>query len=294
MTDGVEVLVVAYGSATLLEQCLGSLCDQLPLIVVDNSSDPQVREVALRHRASYVDPGHNVGFAAGVNIGTVHRGHPAADLLLLNPDASIGPAEVRRLQRALHARPDLACVAPAQSSTAGGAPDRVAWPFPSPLGAWVEAIGLGRLRRRQDFLIGSVLLLRAAALRDVGSFDEQFFLYAEETDWQRRARDRGWSVALCPHVTAIHLGAGTGGDERARETHFHASNERYIRKHHGTLGWWVYRSGVFTGSLFRTLVLPGARSRTAAFRFRLYRLGPCRAEASLDDAHDATRDITRR
>ena len=78
----------------------------------------------------------------------------------------------------------------------------------------MEAAGLGRLRHRVDFLIGSVLLLGDRALTDVGGFDEQFFLYAEESDWQRRATDHGWRVALCADVTATHVGAGTSGDPR--------------------------------------------------------------------------------
>jgi GT2 family glycosyltransferase len=130
-------------------------------------------------------------------------------------------------------------------------------------------------------MIGSVLLVRSAALAEVGPFDERFFLYAEETDWQRRARDLGWGAALCPEVTALHVGAGTGGDESERDVHFHASQERYIRKHHATTGWLVYRTGVMVGALMRSLVLPRDRRARAAARFRLYRQGPCRVESEL-------------
>jgi hypothetical protein len=75
------------------------------------------------------------------------------------------------------------------------------------------------------------------------------------------------------------VGAGTGGDETEREIHFHASQERYIRKHHGVAGWWVYRSGAMVGALIRSLVLPGERRKRAAARFHLYRQGPCRVES---------------
>ncbi len=72
-------------------------------------------------------------------------------------------------------------------------------------------MGLGRLRRRVDFVIGSVLLVRSEALDEVGPFDEQFFLYAEETDWQRRARDLGWACGPLPRG---HRGPRRGGDRR--------------------------------------------------------------------------------
>ena len=86
-------------------------------------------------------------------------------------------------------------------------------------------------------MIGSVLLLRAEALDQVGALDERFFLYAEETDWAYRAHRLGWRHAAVHEVRAVHVGAGTSGDAARREAHFHASQERYLRKHYGALGW---------------------------------------------------------
>lgn len=273
------VVVVAFHAADLLDRCLAGLGGAFDVAVVDNSSDPDVAEVAARHGASYLAPGHNLGFAAGVNLGTSTR--DGRDVLLLNPDAVITPAAVRLLHARLTGDRTLAAVAPAQRDPLDGVDARVAWPFPTPGGAWLEAVGLGGLRRRPDFLIGSVLLIADRALTDVGDFDDRYFLYAEETDWQRRATDRGWRVALCPEVTSTHVGAGTGGDPTARETHFQASHERYIRSHHGTTGWWSYRAAALLGSAVRTVVLPGERRRGAALRYRLFRRGPLRAEAEL-------------
>ncbi len=285
----IEVLVVAYGSPGLLESCLAGLEDRFPVVVVDNSSDPAVHDVAARHDATYVDPGRNLGFAAGVNEGLTHRSAPDADLLLLNPDAVISPDDLDALGRCLHERDDLCAVAPSQVDPADGSAARVGWPFPSPVGAWIDAFGLGRLSRRVDFLIGSVLLIRAQALADVGGFDERYFLYAEETDWQRRARDHGWQVAVCRDASATHVGAGTGGDDERREVHFHASHERYIRAHHGAIGWVVYRAAQLVGASGRVLVLRGVRGRQAAARFRLYWAGPSRVEARLDPSPGAGR-----
>ena len=281
MTPAVEVVVVAFGAPELLDACLGALEGTLPDVVVDNSSRADVRVVGERHGARYIDPGRNLGFAGGVNVGLAHRGATTDDVLLLNPDARVTPGDVDRLHRCLRATPHLACVAPRQVDGSGGGDDRVGWPFPTPIGAWVEAVGLGALRRRVDFVIGSVLMVRQEALEEVGPFDERFFLYAEETDWQRRARDLGWGAALCPDVTAVHLGAGTGGDTTVRDVHFHASHETYVRKHYGRRGWRVYRAGVMAGSALRAVVLPGPRGRAAADRLHLYRQGPRRVEAQL-------------
>ncbi|HXW39259.1 MAG TPA: glycosyltransferase family 2 protein [Acidimicrobiales bacterium] len=276
----VRAVVVAFGAPDLLDPCLAALAGGPPVMVVDNSSDAHVRSVVIRHRADYVDPGRNLGFAGGVNVGL--QRHRGADILLVNPDATITPDQIAVLHHCLRGEERLACVAPSQVSPGTALPERVGWPFPTPLGALLDAAGLGRLRQRTDFLIGSVLLLRAEALEDVGPFDEQFFpLYAEETDWQRRARERGWTVRLCPDASATHVGAGTSGDPRVREVHFHAAQERYVRKHHGAVGWAVYRAAALAGALPRSVVLRGERRRLAGGRVHLYRRGPLRAEREL-------------
>jgi GT2 family glycosyltransferase len=279
--DAPEVVIVAYGAPGPLEMCLAALAGAWRPIVVDNSSEPATRAVVETHGGVYVDPGRNLGFGAGVNYALKHRLRPGADVLLLNPDATITPAGIARLQRGLRDNATAACIAPQQVDPADGETAKVWWPIPTPGGAWMEAIGLGSLRKQPGFVIGSVLLLRAAAIEDVGGFDEQFFLYAEETDWEIRALGRGWTIAMCPDVTATHVGAGTGGDPVRRMTHFHASHERLIRKHHGTTGWLVYRAATVAGSLGRVAILHGERRRAAQARLRLYLQGPCRAEQQL-------------
>ena len=275
-----EVVVVAYHAAGLLGRALAPLAGALPITVVDNSGDPEVRRVAEDAGARYLDPGANLGFAAAVNLG-VRAARPGADVLLLNPDARVDLAGVRALHRALRAEPDLAAVGPAQVDD-DGTPARVRWPFPTPAAAWRQAVGLGVPETRDGFVIGSVLLLRRAALAAVGGFDERFFLYSEETDWQRRAHDAGWRSAVVGDVLAGHVGGGTSTDPTRRETHFHASQERYFRTHHGAAGWASARAAVALGAVPRAL-LPGDRGAAARLRLRLYLRGPLRAEAALGD-----------
>jgi glycosyltransferase involved in cell wall biosynthesis/GT2 family glycosyltransferase len=277
----VEVAVVAYGSPELLAAALAPVAPHLPVTVVDNSGDPEVRAVALAAGARYVDPGANLGFGAAVDVVLRMRVRPGADLLLLNPDARIDLAGVTALHAALRAEPGIAAVGPEQTDD-DGTPARVLWPFPGPARVWRQEAGLGVPETDEGFVIGSVLLLRAEALADVGGFDEDFFLYSEETDWQRRAHLRGWRSAVATGVHAHHVGGGTSSDPTRRETHFHAAQERYLRKHHGTLGWASARTAVLLGSVPRS-VLPGDRGRAARLRLRLYLRGPLRAERALGD-----------
>jgi GT2 family glycosyltransferase len=270
---GLDVVVVAYGAPDLLAKALEPV-QSLDVTVVDNSSSPEVREVAERFGAVYVDPGRNGGFAAGVNEG-LRRRQSHGDVLLLNPDAIVSMEAVAELRRALAADRRLASVGPSQVDPAG-VRARVTWPFPTPGRTWLEAVGLSRLNRSDDFVIGAVLLLRGRALDHVGGFDEGYFLYAEETDWARRARDLGWRHAEVPTAAAVHVGAATSTDPVVRETRFHASLERYLRKHHGAAGWWVARTGQVVGSTLRAAVLRGEDRALARGRVRLYLRGPQR------------------
>lgn len=282
-----EVVMVAYGSPELVERALGPLAGGFPITVVDNSSDARIRAATLRIGGHYLDSGRNLGFAGGVNLGLKNRQYPDRDVMLLNPDAVITAEGVRALHAELHARPKVASVGPAQVDGAG-ATSRVVWPFPHPRGTWLEAAGLGVLRRRQDFVIGSVLLINRRALADVGMLDERFFLYAEETDWAMRAHRLGWRHRLVPSVSAIHLGATSSTDPIRREMQFHASQERFYRKHYGSAGWQINRAAVVVGAFARSVLLTGERRRANRLRLRLYLTGPVRAQQQHDRSQPTT------
>jgi GT2 family glycosyltransferase len=254
----------------------------MAVTVIDNSSLPEVAAVCAEAGVRYIDSGANLGFGSAVNMALSHRLLPGADVLLLNPDARIGREQLDALQGALRSAPDLASVGPEQVDE-GGRVAPVEWVFPSPLHAWLEALGLARLEGGPRFVIGSILMLRAEALAQVGGFDERFFLYAEETDWAFRAHLLGWRHSVARGIRGVHVGAGTSRDDRFREAHFHASQERYFRKHFGSTGWQVARAAVWAGAMARALVLTGERGHAARRRAALYRLGPIRVERRLTE-----------
>jgi len=275
-----NVVVVAYGSPDLLERCLTALGHELPVLVIDNSSSDEVREIAARDSCRYLDSGGNVGFAAAVNLALDVLGPKRGDVLLLNPDAQVGGDVARALQRTMRTDGNkrVACVSPVLSRDDGTA-ERVEWPFPTPGRAWLDAIGLGSVGRSTGFLIGAALVLRSEAIDAVGSFDERFFLYAEETDWQRRAVNGGWRTYVCRDLRARHSGAGTSSNTAVREATFHASVERYLRKWHGTIGWQTFRAGVLFGAAIRCVV--GTKRAANRQRFVRYLRGPVRCSVAL-------------
>ena len=146
-TRSVHTVVVAYHAADELERCLAALGENHEVTVIDNSSSAEVQSVASRHGATYVDPGSNLGFGAGVNLALrrIMVGL-SRDVLLLNPDAVLAPRDIQVLADFLH-RPGSERIAALSPRLVGsdGASQRVEWPFPTPRGAWAEAVGLGRL-----------------------------------------------------------------------------------------------------------------------------------------------------
>jgi GT2 family glycosyltransferase len=279
------VVVVAFHGAQDLDRCLAPIAPLLDVVVVDNSGDHAVKEVARRHGCQYVDSGANLGFGAGVNIG-VSRLDPDADLLLLNPDAVITSAAVCALAAVLTAEPALAAVSP-RLVDEDGIEQRAGWPFPGPARMWWEAVGGPHfVREPEDFVVGAALLIRRAAWQDVGAFDERFFLYAEEVDWQRRARAKGWTSRVVIEAVARHRGAGTSSDAGRREELFHAAIETYVRKWFGPSGWMSYRGAAVAGAAGRSLIGSSLSRRGARSRLALYVAGP-RRRARLSSAGPA-------
>lgn len=273
-----QVVAIAYGDPEMLAGALAELGADVPTTIVDNSSSERTRALAESLGATYIDPGCNLGFGAGVNVALkslAERALDGQDVLLLNPDARIDMDDVRRMHRTLHARRDIAAVGASQTEPDSGEDVRVWWPFPSPARAWLEAIGLGRLNRAKGFAIGSVLLLRAEAIAEVGLFDERYFLYAEEVDWQKRATDAGWRISVAETV-ATHIGGATSGDGMLREALFFASNEVYQRKHFGAFGWQSFRIAMIAGATARGILLRGEAGERARRRRRIFVRGPVR------------------
>lgn len=268
MSAGLLVVVVAYRSDDLLGSCLGALGDGFAVTVVDNDPGGPTRAIAEAHGAGYVAASRNLGFAAGVNLGLRTSWDGAADVLLLNPDARIAGDDVRLLQQALHARPGTAAVGP-RLTWSDGRPQRASWPMPSPAQAWWEAVGLGSHWPGRRFVTGAVLLLNGAALKEIGPFDEAYFLYAEETEWQLRALRAGWEVRVEPAATAVHVGAASSADADVRLERFHASGRLFADRCYGPLGARLIRAAKLAMAARRWLLRADQRPE-ARIMFRAY------------------------
>lgn len=270
--DGsVCVVIVSYNTRELLERCLVSVEAQsgvaVHTIVVDNSSsDGSTALVRGRFPdVQLIEFDENVGFGRANNVAFEHCGGDY--VLLLNSDAFLAPGALAELLAAARRHPRAGAVGP-RLQNVDGTLQRSAWPFPRGRQLLLEAVGLHRPLRRLrlmedlgtwhhdeercvDFLIGACLLLRANALAEVGGFDEDFWLYGEEADLQRRMAARGWNVVFTPAAVATHVGAASSAASFVRLRHFYAGQKRFLRKHGTPLSWPCARLALLVGSLLR-------------------------------------------
>jgi GT2 family glycosyltransferase len=258
------VVMVAYRNTDGLATALASIGPGHRLVVVDNEGDPRVERIVNAYGGVYLAPGRNVGFAAAINLALGKR--EGRDVLLLNPDVRGSVSLPESLVEVLHGDPRIAAVAP-KLAYSDGSPQPFAWPVPSPREAWIDALKLRRfLAPRRTFLTGAALLLRSEALDDVGDFDERFFLYAEETDWQLRSLQLGWTLEIAQDVVVEHESGASSEVEWARSRFFHQSAELFARKWYGAAGWASMRAAFVVGTSARlvlSLHRPAARARYA-------------------------------
>ncbi len=60
-------------------------------------------------------------------------------------------------------------------------------------------------KREVDQIMGSFMFIRSDVIREVGGFDEKFWMYFEEVDLCLRIKAAGWKIVHYPHVSSIHF-----------------------------------------------------------------------------------------
>jgi GT2 family glycosyltransferase/glycosyltransferase involved in cell wall biosynthesis len=264
------VVIVTYNSARHVVGLLESLPAAaagltLRTIVVDNgSADSTVELVRGRADVSCVESGENLGYAGGINVGREHAGEYSA-LLVLNPDVILAPGSLREMFTGLR-DPAVGIVVPMLLDSDGHRSHSLRR---DP--ALFRAIGDGllgsRLKRRPgwlseivwdeasysyqhavDWATGAAFLVSAACDRAVGPWDEQFFMYSEETDYATRARAAGFRVEYMPTAQVRHSGGGSGRSS-ALLALLPVSRIRYMTKH-GKTGW-LYRLVLIVAAAIR-------------------------------------------
>jgi N-acetylglucosaminyl-diphospho-decaprenol L-rhamnosyltransferase len=251
---GLDVSIVSYRCEALLRDCLASLREHPPsrpmsVHVVDNASGDGTAEMAAREFPEFrlTAGDQNLGFSAANNIAI--RAGSAPYVLVLNPDTRVTVGSLDRLCELMDARSEVGMAGPRLELDDGSFDHAARRSFPTPLSALGHFTGVGRRRESGrlaayrapevrsgpvDAVNGALMLIRRAALDEVGLFDEGYWMYMEDLDLCYRLAQAGWVTWYEPSVTVIHVKAGTTGDYRSIRLSraFHYGMYRFYRKHY--------------------------------------------------------------
>ena len=237
--------------------CLAAIRDTHPagveheVLVLDNASDDGSADAvrALETDVRIIENDRRLGKAE--NDTTLLREARGEHCLLLNEDAELRPGAVEALLDAL-GEDEGAAVAGAQLLSPDGQPQACAWRLPGVLTALAGAVFLhraftvqsgGDATRAVGWVQSSAMLVRRSAAEEVGYLDPDFFVYSDETDFEKRLADAGWRILYVPSAEAVHheqLATDPSAGER-RVVEFHRNRDLYMRKHHGAVAALVVR-----------------------------------------------------
>ena len=246
-----SIVLVCWNNKTYLEPCLdslfqGGLRSSFDVVVVDNGSTDG-SQAMLRQKFSQVQliqNDRNVGLGRASNQGIeATRGRY---VLLLNNDTLVNGTSLDAMVEFLDVSPEAGAAGgrllnPDGSFQAGYAD------FSSLGEEFLIAIRLGELfwegypsHKRDEqvkpvgWMSSACLLLRRAALEQVGLLSEEYFIYGDEADLQYRLNRAGWAVYYLPNVTTIHYG-GRSMNRWGRRKMVYRGKMLFYRKNYGPL-----------------------------------------------------------
>ncbi|MBN4071809.1 glycosyltransferase family 2 protein [bacterium AH-315-F18] len=246
-------VIVNHNSAGHLAICLKTLSEHrgelsMEVVVVDHASTDGSDRPENAHGAHFIHSKENPGFGAGCNRGWRHTSAPC--VFFLNPDARVQPGALTRAVALLDARPEVGIIGLRQeredgSVLPGWGDDPNAWAE-----AWQKLIynadtrsqGIrpALARRRYDhscdvdWVSGAAMLVRRDLLQQLSGFDEEYFMYFEDVDLCRRARDAGSTVHYLADAGVYHAVGGCGDlDGERRRDLLRAGRRRFHAKFGG-------------------------------------------------------------
>lgn len=231
--DAVTVVSVTYNSAHCLPSLQPTLAQCPHVIVVDNASSDDTIKLAhtLLPHALMLRNERNMGFGAANNRALNKVSTPYA--LLLNPDCELGIEAVTQLVQAMQHWPSAAMLAPQLLDGNARAQlnyrwSRSAWKSTGPGADAPCCVG---------FVTGAAILLNMAVMREIGFFDEDFFLYYEDDDLCERVFARHKQIIIDPSIRVLHRSRGSvrgksrWRPEYLRGYHHAQSKVIYVAKH---------------------------------------------------------------
>ena len=255
----VSIIIINWNTKELLRNCIKSVYEQAgdvdyEVLVVDNAStDGSVEMVKSDFgQVILIENSENRGYAAACNQGM--RMASSRYVLTLNSDILICDSAVEKIVRYADEHPQAAIVG-CQVWESQNKIMTTCFRFPCIMNLLLRTSCLSRLfkcsrffgrermlwwqrdtERQVDVVPGVFMLVRRAAIDQVGLMDEEYFFYSEEVDWCYRFSKAGWTIMFWPGVRIIHVGGGAQSSQKVpvrAYVHQVKGNLRFFKKHRG-------------------------------------------------------------
>ncbi len=269
-----SAIIVNYASWPLTLRCVEALYeaggDEVEVIVVDNDSGKPPELPSIPSDPRLLRNPYNAGFAQACN-----RGIEAATgdlVVLINPDTVLERGFFGSVEEFFRANPQAGIAGPRVLGEEGkvqlsarkeigllsgimGRTSLLTRLFPKSGLVKNQFPALGEINDpvNVDWVSGACMISRSETLEALCGLDERFFMYFEDADLCRRARETGWLVYYLPGVTVTHEAGGSTESKPKAIWRLHKSAFLYHRKHdnRGPLG--AYSLLVLAGLAGRTL-----------------------------------------
>lgn len=235
----VSIIILHFRNKELTLKCLGSINElkvknfKLEVIVVNNNPNEDLAD--LKKQFSYIDfleTGNNLGFAGGNNFGIRYALENGADfIMILNNDTIVDKNLLVQLIKVAKDHEDAGVLSPKiyfasgfefhkeryKKENLGGiiwyAGGDFDWANIYGTNRGVNEVDKGQYDevRETDFATGACCLLRKEALKEIGIFDERYFMYLEDVDLSQRMKKAGWKVMYAPPAKLWHKVAQSSG-----------------------------------------------------------------------------------
>lgn len=251
-----SVIIVNYNAGPFLRPCLASAENHLKgvdceICVIDNaSSDGSAAWIPIVFpNVKLIANSENLGFARAMNQGI--RATSGKYILWLNPDTEFQDGKMKDLLDYMDRESGVGILG-AQITNPDGSVQLSSRAFPSyehyffgryslltrlfpnnPISQKFLQSGWDHSEIREvDWVSGACLLHRRQLVEEIGPLDEGYFMYFEDVDFCRQAKEKGWKVVYHPGSCVLHHIAGsTSRVARRMLIERHKSNWRYYTKY---------------------------------------------------------------
>jgi N-acetylglucosaminyl-diphospho-decaprenol L-rhamnosyltransferase len=197
--QNLSVVIVTLKSEKVIHNCIKSINQNLPIIVVENSNNQEFKENLENkyNNLKCILSKSNLGMGAGNNIGI--KASNTEYVLILNPDVILEKNTIEEIFFATKSLSNFTILAPLEKKFANyGSFNK------KKLSKDVDESPF-----EVDFVDGFAMLLNKKKINEIDYFDENFFMYLENDDLCKRVKDKGGSIYVIPKSKIDHLAAST-------------------------------------------------------------------------------------